>query len=89
MASVDFEVKDGFAIRTLSSCRERGMAVERSDDLIKLQVSGGDPGVAGLGVERMIGGDSECFLGAAIECQIPDRCIAMPDRAGHDAHPPR
>ncbi len=87
MASVDFEVEDGFASRTLSSCRERGMAVERSDDLIELQFSGGDPGVAGFGEERMIGGDSECFLGAAIECQIPDRRIPMPDRAGHDAHP--
>lgn len=69
MASVDFEVEDGFASRTLSSCRERGMAVERSDDLIKLQVSGGDPGVAGFGVERVIGGDSECFLGAVIKRQ--------------------
>jgi hypothetical protein len=45
------------------------MPVERSDDLNKLQVSGGDPGVAGLGVERMIGGDSECFLGAVIKRQ--------------------
>ena len=50
MALVGFEVKDGFASRTLSSCRQRGMAVEGSDDLIKLQVSGGDPGVAGFGV---------------------------------------
>lgn len=87
MASVDFEVEDGFASRALSSCRQRGMAVERSDDFIELQVTGGDPGVAGFGVERVIGGDSECFHGAVIERQIPDRRIAMPDRAGHDAHP--
>jgi hypothetical protein len=87
MASVDFEVEDGFSSRALSSCRQRGMAVERSDDFIELQVTGGDPGVAGFGVERVIGGDSECFLGAVIERQIPDRRISMPDRAGHDAHP--
>ena len=48
MASVDFEIEDGFAFKTLSSSRQRGMAVERSDDFIELQVSGGDPGVAGL-----------------------------------------
>jgi hypothetical protein len=32
----------------------------------------------------MICSDPECFLGAVIKRQIPDRRIAMPDRAGHD-----
>lgn len=65
MGSVDFEIENGFASWTLSSCSQRGMAVESSDDFIKLQVSGGDPGVAGFGVERVIGGDSECFRSRA------------------------
>jgi hypothetical protein len=40
---VNFDVEYGFASRTLSSFRERGLAVECSDDFIELQVSGGDP----------------------------------------------
>jgi hypothetical protein len=55
MALVGFEVKGGFASVTQSSCRQCGLAVERSDNLSKLQISGWDPGVAGFAVERAIG----------------------------------
>ena len=55
MALVGFEVRGGFASRTQSSCHQRGLAVERSDNLSKLQISGWDPGVAGFAVERAIG----------------------------------
>ena len=39
--------------------------------------------------KRVIGGNSECFLGAVIERATPDRRIATPNRAGHNVHPGR
>ena len=65
MALVGFKVKGGFASVTQSSCRPRGLAVERSDNLSKLQISGWDPGVAGFAVERAIG------LGSSFRCVRP------------------
>ena len=87
MSPVDLHVEHGFAIGALGADGERGGAGEGLHDLIDLQVTGENPGMASLRVDWMVGRNSQNFVRPTIKRQIPDDRVAMLDLAGDDVHP--